>query len=35
MSVVDELHRLAELYQRGHISPVEYEEAKKQLLAAG
>lgn len=35
MSVVDELHRLAELYQRGHISPAEYGEAKKQLLAAG
>jgi hypothetical protein len=35
MSVVDELHRLAELYERGQISPVEYQEAKKQLLAAG
>src|SRR5690242_8862367 len=35
MSVVDELHRLAELYERGQISPVEYQEAKKRLLAAG
>lgn len=35
MSVVDELHRLAELYERGQISSAEYHEAKKQLLAAG
>ena len=35
MTVVDELHRLAELRERGHISPAEYYEAKRQLLAAG
>ena len=35
MRVVDELHRLVELYERGQISPVEYQEAKRQLLAAG
>jgi len=33
--VVDKLHRLAELYERGQISSAEYQEAKKQLLAAG
>jgi uncharacterized protein YciI len=33
--VVDELHQLAELHERGHISIAEYHEAKKQLLAAG
>lgn len=34
MSVVDELDRLAELRERGRISPAEYDEAKQQLLGA-
>lgn len=33
--MVDELHRLAELYEQGHISPAEYHQAKKQLLGVG
>lgn len=34
MSVVDELDRLAELRERGRISPAEYDQAKQQLLGA-
>ncbi|MCA1836676.1 MAG: SHOCT domain-containing protein [Actinobacteria bacterium] len=34
MTVIDELHRLAELHERGQVSSAEYHEAKKQLLAA-
>ncbi len=34
MSMVDELDRLAELHERGRISPTEYDQAKQQLLGA-
>jgi putative oligomerization/nucleic acid binding protein len=34
VSVVDELDRLAELRERGRISPAEYDQAKQQLLGA-
>ncbi len=34
MSVVNELDRLAELHERGRISPAEYDQAKQQLLGA-
>ncbi|MDQ4092529.1 MAG: SHOCT domain-containing protein [Actinomycetota bacterium] len=34
MSLVDELDRLTELRERGHISPAEYDQAKQQLLEA-
>ncbi|MGQ0718966.1 MAG: SHOCT domain-containing protein [Pseudonocardiales bacterium] len=34
LSVVNELDRLVELRERGHVSPAEYDEAKQQLLGA-
>jgi hypothetical protein len=34
MNVVDELDRLAELRERAHLSPAEYNEAKQRLLEA-
>ena len=35
MSMADELERLAELHQQGHISPEEYREAKQRVLQTG